>query len=193
MLVSSGRAGFGSDRAWRDAKTPKLSSKLPNRDRFAVLPLRPGAINAFDLDSWECARTKVRDQLGVPDTVSMFLGLHTKECPMLRLAPYDEIKEALRLMAPVAKGDFGGLDIDHSAADEIHIWAHLIIVGQLDFVLLWDELIYRGKTYKKLSDDEYADRYQSECDEIMRAFPADCQRRLEEVKRATAEGRYEDI
>ncbi len=112
---------------------------------------------------------------------------------MLRLAPYDEIVEGLKLMAPVAKGEFGGLDIDHSTGDEIRIWAHLIIVGQWDFVLLWDELKYRNKTYKGLTDDEYADRYRSECDEITGAFLADCQRRLEEVTRATAEGRYADI
>ncbi len=150
-------------------------------------------INAFDLDSWQCARNKVRDQLEVPDTVSIFLGLHTKECPMPRLAPYDEIVEGLKLMAPVAKGEFGGLDIDHSAADEIRIWAHLIIVGQWDFVLLWDELKYRNKTYKGLTDDEYSDRFRSECDEITGAFLADCQRRLEDVKRAISEGRYADI
>ena len=147
-------------------------------------------INAFDLDSWQCSRNKVRDQLGIPDTVSRLLGLHTKERPMLRLAPYDEVVEALKLMAPVAKGEFGGLDIDHSAASEAYIWAHLIVVSQWDLVLLWDELIYRGKTYKKLPDDEYADLYRSECDEIIGAFQGDCQHRLEEVKRATAEGRY---
>ena len=150
-------------------------------------------INSFDFDSWQCSRNKVRDQLGIPDTVSRLLGLHTKECPMLRLAPYDEIVEGLKLMAPVAKGEFGGLDIDHSAADEAYIWAHLIVVGQWDFVLLWDELKYRNKTYKGLSDDKYADRYDSECDEIIEAFQADCQRRLEEAKSAIAEGRYAGI
>ena len=150
-------------------------------------------INAFDLDSWQCSRNKVRDQLGIPDTVSRLLGLHTKECPMLRLAPYDEIVEGLKLMAPVAKGEFGGLDIDHSAANETYIWAHLIVVGQWDFVLLWDELKYRYKTYKGLSDDKYGDRYGSECDEIIETFQADCQHRLEEAKHASVEGRYADI
>ena len=58
---------------------------------------------------------------------------------------------------------------------------------------LLNEMDYREKTYKDLSDDEYADRYGSECDDILGAFQADCQRRLEEIKCATAEGKYADI
>ena len=58
---------------------------------------------------------------------------------------------------------------------------------------LLNEMEYRDKTYMDLPDDEYADRYDSECDEILEAFQADCQRRLEDVKRTIAEGRYADI
>ncbi len=127
------------------------------------------------LRSWECSRSKVRGQLGVPDAVSIFLGMHSKEFPMLRLAPADEIVEGLKLMAPVAKGEFGGLDIDHAAADGIRIWAHLIIVGQMDVVVLWDELEFHRKNYMitKASPAEVVhERYHRDCMKISAAFLA---------------------
>ena len=73
------------------------------------------------------------------------------------------------------------------------------VVGVLTIDAQWlcggllNEIEYRDSTYRDLPDDEYADRYGSECDEILEAFQADCQRRLKEVKHAIAEGRYEDI
>ena len=120
------------------------------------------------------------------------------DAQMLRLVPSDELLEALTKIVPVAKGNIAALDIDledvgtkpHEAGWVVSV---LTIEAQRLCGGLLNEMEYREKTYKKLSDDEYADRYGSECDDILEAFQADCQRRLEEVKCAASEGRYADI
>ena len=131
------------------------------------------------------------------------------------MVPSEELLEALKKLAPIAKGHICDLDIDwedfgttplakvHRLSgkqakknlpyDAVWVVSVLTIEAQRLCGGLLNEMDYRDKTYKGLPDDEYADRYRSECGEILGVFQADCQSRLEEVKRATAEGRYADI
>ncbi len=128
---------------------------------------------------------------------------------MLRLVPWDELSEALGKLAPVAKGNIANLDIDwgdlgtspptNRRSNKDLPYEAAFVVAVLTIEAQWlcggllNEMKHREKTYRDLSDDEYADRYGSECDETLEAFQADCQRRLEDVKCAIAEGRYADI
>ena len=141
---------------------------------------------------------KLLSQTSVPAVASWCLSSMDDEAQMLRLVPSGELSEALARIAPVAKGNIAVLDIDwkdvgnkpHEAGWVVSV---LTIEAQRLCGGLLNEMKYRDKSYKKLSDDEYADRYGSECDDILEAFQANCQRKLEDVKRATAEGRYADL
>ncbi len=119
------------------------------------------------------------------------------DASMLRLVSPDELMGALTSLAPIAKGNITVLDIDWGDFVKTHEAGWVISVLTIEAQRLCGgilhEIEYREKTYKDLPDDEYADRYDSECDEILEAFQADCQRRLEDVKRTIAEGRYADI
>ncbi len=173
-----------------------------------------GPFNRFDFDDegkgWlKEIGSKLLRQVGAPAVVSWCLNLKTQDIPMLRLVPWDELSEALGKLAPVAKGNIANLDIDwgdlgttpptnHRSKKDLppeagFVVAVITIEAQWLCGGLLNELKYREKTYKKLPDDEYADLYGSECDDILEAFQAECQHKLEEVKRATAEGRYADI
>ena len=116
---------------------------------------------------------------------------------MLRLISPDELLDALTSLAPIAKGNITVLDIDWGDFGKEHeagwVISVLTIEAQRLCGGLLHEMKYREKTYKDLSDDEYADRYGSECNGILEAFQADCQHKLEEVKRAAAEGLYAGI
>jgi hypothetical protein len=173
-----------------------------------------GPFNRFDFDGIggggsKLIMNKLLSQSNVPTVASFCLSHTDKDIPMLRLVPDEELTEALTNLAPVAKGNIAGLDIDwgdlgttpptnRRSKKELSYEA-AFVVGVLTVDAQWlcggllNEMEYRDKTYMDLPDDEYADRYDSECDEILEAFQADCQRRLEDVKRTIAEGRYADI
>ena len=180
-----------------------------------------GPFNRFDFDGIggggsKLVMNKLLSQTNVPTVASFCLSQTDKDIPMLRLVPNEELIEALTNLAPVAKGNIAGLDIDWEdfgatpPAKNLHRFSGrrskkdlpyeaAFVVGVLTVDAQWlcggllNEMDYRDKTYRDLPDDEYADRYGSEFDEIKGAFLADCQRRLEDVKRATAVGRYADI
>ena len=183
-----------------------------------------GPFNRFDFDSIGDGEsgpnpiiTKLLNQTGVPATASFCMSRGTKDIPMLRVISSEELQEALAKLAPVAKGNLAGLDIDWEdfgslppPAKNLHRFSSrqskrnlpydaAFVVGVLTLDAQWlcggllNEAEYRDKTYSDLPDDEYSKRYRSDCDEIIGAFQADCQRKLEELKRATAEGRYADI
>ena len=173
-----------------------------------------GPFNRFDFDDegggWLTEiGSKLLRQTGAPAIASFCLSQGTKDIPMLRLVPWHELSEALGKLAPVAKGNIANLDIDwgdlgtnpltnRRSKKDLPFEAGFV-VAVLTIEAQWlcggllNEMKHRDKAYKKLSADEHADRYGSECDEIQEAFQVDCQRRLEEVKRAKAEGRYADI
>ena len=159
---------------------------------------------------------KLLSQTDVPTVASFCLSHTDKDIPMLRLVPDEELLEALTKLVPVAKGNIAVLDLDWedlgatTPAKNLHRFSGrrskkdlpyeaAFVVGVLTVDAQWlcggllNEMDYRDKTYGDMPDDEYADRYGSECDEILEAFQADCQHRLEDVKCAIAEGRYADI
>ena len=159
---------------------------------------------------------KLLHQTGVPAIAAFCLGHKTKDIAMLRLVPDVELTEALTSLAPVAKGDIAGLDIDWGdfgatpPTKNLHRlsgrraknglpYEAAFVVSVLTIDAQWlcggllNEMEDRYSTYKDILDDEFADRYGSECGEILDAFQADCQRRHNEVKRAISEGRYADI
>jgi len=173
-----------------------------------------GPFNRFDFDDegggWlKEIGSKLLRQVSAPAVASFCLSHGTKDIPMLRLVPWDELSEALGKLAPVAKGNLANLDIDWGdlgTTPPVNRRSKKGLPPEAGFVVMvitikaqWlcggllNEMKHREKTHKDLSDDEYADRHGSECDLIQEAFQADCQHRLEEVKRATAEGRYADI
>ncbi len=186
-----------------------------------------GPFNRFDFDTIpnggggglghgaKCVLNKLLSQTGVPALAAFCLANNSKDIPMLRLVPDDELTGALKNLAPVAKGSIAGLDIDWEDIGTIRPPENLhrfsgrqkktlpynaaFAVSVLTIDAQWlcggllNEMEYRCSTYKDLSDDEYADRYRSECDGILEAFQADGQRQLDEVKCAIAEGRDPDI
>ena len=201
----------------RAEQTPDILNRdePPSRDEIWAWAGRQvsGPFNRFDFESiiggdsgsksiintpLRLIINKLLSQTSVPAVTSWCLSSMDDEAQMLRLVPSDEWLEALTKIAPVAKGNIAVLDIDwkdvgnkpHEAGWVVSV---LTIEAQRLCGGLLNEMKYRDKSYKKLSDDEYADRYGSECDDILEAFQANCQRKLEDVKRTTAEGRYAGI
>ncbi len=130
-------------------------------------------LNDFDFDSVDCCRGKLLMQLGVPTNYSMFRPMHTTKHPMLRLVPHDEIVDALKLIAPVAKDEFDDLEIDASGVNLLSAWVILKMTAQREIVFLWDELEYRRKRYGKARSDEAAgELYRHDCRKISDAFLA---------------------
>ncbi len=74
-----------------------------------------GPVNNFDLQHWKLLATKLMKQLHVPVWAAVALDLDTdEECklpPYLPLIPEADLLEAVKCLAPVAKGEFRTLDI----------------------------------------------------------------------------------
>ncbi|MDP7216149.1 MAG: DUF3102 domain-containing protein [Rhodospirillales bacterium] len=92
-----------------------------------------GTFNAFDLENFKCARHKPHRQLGLPVSGSMFLARHTNKIPAPRLAPLDKIFEAMIFIAPIAKKNFNGPDIDCSGNRGVGFMAVPPLIAKRDF------------------------------------------------------------
>ena len=117
-----------------DAEKP-IPDRGASPDRIEAWAVRQvnGTFNAFDLENFKSARHKPHRQLGLPVSGSMFLARHTNKIPAPRLAPLDKIFEAMIFIAPIAKKNFNGPDIDCSGNRGVGFMAVLPLIAKRNF------------------------------------------------------------
>jgi hypothetical protein len=136
-------------------------------------------INEFDLDSWECMRNKLHAQIGLSSEISVLLGMHSKEFPMVRLANADQLLTALTTLATLIKDDAEAASIDISPRLPIprmlELWTMIKLCAQRDFGLIWHELTSERKRYERKDGH---DLWQQDCKALCEAFVADCDAKI---------------
>ncbi|MCG8433286.1 MAG: DUF3102 domain-containing protein [Gammaproteobacteria bacterium] len=110
--------------------------------------------NRFDLENPGCARNKLYQQAGVPAPVAVFLRLHEKGVPALRLVSVSDLMDAFRALAPVGEegASLGELGLDFDFADltsqaAANLLRLLPLLATRAIGQIIGELDYREKTY----------------------------------------------
>ncbi|MCH7958146.1 MAG: hypothetical protein IIB63_11370 [Proteobacteria bacterium] len=145
-----------------------------------------GPFNMFDFDNVKLAGDKLLRQTGVPMVAAFCVSTMTEEISMLRLVPDGEISDAIRCLAPVAKGSCGGLDIDF---DDIpsklpSFIGMLTVISQWIIGRLLQEIDYRRDAYKAMSPKEYAGQRDHDSDKVCVAFLENCDAKLAALRAA---------
>ncbi len=188
LPVREAMKAIGDERGQNPVPVTPYRCSPPNTERVWGWAEKQigGPFNKFDVDNHGMAQGKLLRQAGVSSLVAFCISTMTKEIPMLRLVPSGEFSDAIGCLAPVAKGDLGGLDIDYNdiGSEAMYLTATLTIDAQRACGALLRELNYRRDASKGSSLEEYAEQHGQDFDRVIAAFLENCDAKLPELGEA---------